>query len=293
MWNEYHVFITAAKTLSFTRAAAELGVRTSSVSRSVGRLEKHLSLRLFERSSRGMYLTDAGERLRAEIAPHLDGVLAAEHALLLANGRASGVVRVAGPHEIVSAYVSPVITRMLTEGLDVRFEVEATGRLPDPIADHVDVFISHRRDEVSDGSLVSSLLGAVEMGLYAAPSLVSHSGVPKHPEEMAGLSCLSRLGETTWTFTRDGESFAVTPHGPVSATPSLLRIELALAGRGFVIAGASLCRRYVEEGRLVRCLEDYTIPPTEIWAFVPSRRLSPQASKVFLAYLGKEMRRRP
>jgi DNA-binding transcriptional LysR family regulator len=292
MWNEHHIFVVCAALGSFSRAAGELEMQVSSVSRAITRLEEHLGIRLFERSQRSLLLTPAGEALRDEITPHMQAVAEASAKVKLANERAEGLLRIAAPHEFVGAYVEPVVERMLADGLDIRFELESTARLPDPVADKVDLFFSHRREEVNNDNLVCSFLHDVSQGLYAAPALIVRNGAPTLPADLAAWPCLVRPGEKAWHFQdRENRNFDVEIGGSIAATPSLLRLNFAARGHGAVLATRNACEPFVRDGRLVPMLRDFMPQPLSAWVFVPARRLSSRASRMFVAYVRDELAR--
>jgi DNA-binding transcriptional LysR family regulator len=291
MWNTYHSFLAVAETLNFSRAAERLGQNTSSVSRAVTRLEGHLGKRLIDRAP-SVRLTDAGERLYTEIAPLFDGLLEAERAIQSDDGKVRGRIRVVGPQEVVRSMINPAIARMLDEKHDVHFEVEASTRVPNPLEEPVDVYLSHRRDEVTNKSLVARRICALPQGLFATPQLIGRRKLPQTPADLAQWPCLGRLGEPEWELIdTKGRKQVVLVRGAVFSTPSEARVDLALRGHGITQINLSQGNEAVELGQLVRILPGYTIENMSLHAFLLSRRLIPQAVQIFLRYTTEEARK--
>ncbi|WP_179404333.1 LysR family transcriptional regulator [Burkholderia guangdongensis] len=288
MWNEYYVFVIVAETLSFGRAAKRLGQQASSVSRAVSRLEEHLALRLFDRAPK-VQLTEAGERLYVQVARHFDSIREAERALMADNGRASGTVRAAAPLEVVRHMFNPAIARMIDEGFDVQFEIEATARVPNLVEGHVDLFVSHHRDEVSSHSLVTRRLCTIRQALYASPALFRTGHAPRTPDDLLDWPCLTRLGENSWTlFDEHGAPSRMTLNGPLASTPAETRLDMAVRGYGITVASMRMGDAGVARGKLVRVLPGHRLHDGALYAYLLARRLVPRAVEVFLRYVTDE-----
>lgn len=291
MWNEYFAFVTVAETLSFGRAAKRLGHQTSSVSRAVTRLEEHLTLRLFDRVPK-VQLTEAGERLYRQIAPHFDSIREAERALMADNGCANGTVRAAAPIEVVRHMFNPAMARMIDEGHEVRFEIEATARVPNLVDSHVDLFVSHHRDEVSSQSLVTRRLCTVPQALYASPMLFRNDEAPVSPDNLFDWPCLTHLGEPSWTlFDEQGNPTTLTPNGPIASTPAETRLDMAVRGYGITVASMAAGDAAVASGKLVRVLPHHRMRDGSLYAYLLARRLVPRAVELFLRYVTDEVLR--
>ncbi|MCJ1962960.1 LysR family transcriptional regulator [Novosphingobium mangrovi (ex Hu et al. 2023)] len=283
MWNEHYIFIVCAARGSFSAAAVELDMQPSSVSRAVTRLEEHLGVRLFERTARALVLTPSGHVLSEAIGPHMTAIAEASAEVRRSNARAEGGLRIAAPHEFITAWIEPVIERLQDEGFNLRFELLASAHLPDPVGAGVDIFFSHRREDVQDATLVCSRLHDVPQGLYASPALVTQLGAPAACAELSDWPCLVRPGETSWHFTdAEGGSVTVPVSAVIAATPSLLRLDFARRGRGAMIATRQVCDPLVTEGQLVELLPDCHPDPVSAWAFTPARRLPTRAQVLFL-----------
>ncbi len=257
----------------------------------MSRLEEHLCKRLIDRAP-SIRMTDAGDRLYTEIAPLFDGLLEAEKAIRSDDGKVRGRIRVVGPQEVVRWVINPAIVRILNEKHQVNFEVEATSRVPNPLEDPVDVYISHRREEVTNKSLIARRICAIPQGLFASPKLIGRRVLPKTPTDLAQWPCLGRLGEPEWELIDEkGRKHVVPVRGAVFSTPSETRVELALLGIGIAQINLHHGNEAVKMGDLVRILPGYTLHNMYLHAFLLSRRLIPQAVQIFMRYATEEARK--
>ena len=302
--NEYSVFVAVADSLSYMRAAKILGLHASSVSRIIERLEARLGLSLIEPGPEGMRLTEAGLRMSRFLTPLLDRIDQGV-AALCQNETWGGELRIAAPPEILVSWVNPVIRDMLDTYPALSVSLEASVGLPDFRREAFDVFLSHRREAMQEGSYRIRLIGAYAIGLFAAPRLLEERGfragldvsdgrgVPCCPEDIAGWPCLTRPEETLWTLIPDdGASMTVdmTPQSRLAATPAPIRIDFAVAGRGIVAASVDTCQPLVQEGRLVRILPGYRLPEGTIFAALPERHQPRPVVGVFLEQLIRRVR---
>lgn len=290
--NEYSVFVAVADSLSFSRAAKILGLHASSVSRSIERLETRLGISLIEPGPDGIRLTEAGLRMSRFLTPLLDRIDQGV-AALCQNETWGGELRIAAPPEILVSWVNPVIRDMLETYPALSVSLEASVGLPDFRREAFDVFLSHRREAMQDGSYRIRLIGTYAIGLFASPRFLEGRALPCSPRDIAAWPCLTRPEETLWTLISvdaPSQSVDLTPLSRIAATPAPIRIDFAVAGRGIVAASVDTCQPLVQEGRLVRILSGYRLPEGTIFAVQPERHQPRPVVGVFLEQLIRRVR---
>lgn len=257
--NRASTFVRVVESGSFTRAAQTLALPTSSISRSVAKLEHDLGVTLLERTTRRIALTDAGRVFFERAREALAGL---EEANMLANDAARevhGIVRVACPTD-VGAMLGRFIARLLADYPKIRIEMTFTTRGDELVGDLVDLAITIGR--LQDSSLVARRLGEVPNRLYAAPSYVERRGLPRTFADLAkhdAIATRSAGGETRWDLTG--------PRGArerVAVTARLVGDHLgfaadaALAGLGIALLPIWIADPRVAEGALVAVLPRYS-----------------------------------
>lgn len=274
LYQEYAIFSAFATALNYTEAAKIVGMHSSNVSRGIQRLEEQLGICLLEHSPHGVVLTAVGERLADALKPLL-GQLDEAVDVITSSELNVGNIRVLGPQEALTQLVNPVIQAMLSAEPGISFEMEATTHLPDPLENDFDIFISHRRHEITDTALIVKRLCPYRVGLFCAPKLLDSHPLPSTPQELTQWPCLVRQHETSWSLiNHDKKTTVDIPlHIKVSATPQTVRMDLARSGYGITPASIVLCAPYVRDGSLVRVLPDYTFRDEVLFVVQKSHRL--------------------
>ncbi|MDR6181404.1 LysR family transcriptional regulator [Asaia bogorensis] len=297
---DYAVFVATADTLNYTRAGRRLGLHASSVARCVERLENRLGLALIEPGGDRLRLTPVGERLSHFLAPLLDR-LETGVAEICGDERQGGTLRLMAPPEILLSFVNPIIRDMTARYPGLTVSLEASVGLPDFRHTEIDVFLTHRRQEMTEGTYRISLVGRYAIGLFASPGFLRTRVMPECPEDIRNWPCLSRPGEVSWALHRaqtdprsEQEPFCFTPETRITATPAPVRLDFACAGEGLVAASLDTCAPYVTEGKLVRVLPRYRLSDGEIFAAQPVRHhprpVVTQFLSLLVAHLGKAHR---
>ncbi|WP_336760915.1 LysR family transcriptional regulator [Asaia sp. VD9] len=290
--SEYSVFVAVADSLNYTHAGKRLGIHASSVSRSLERLEDRLGVALIEPASEGLRLTEAGERLSHFLTPLLDTLEEGVRAICREEQN-GGVLRVLAPPEILTGWVNPVIRAMLHETSGLKVSLEASVGLPDFRRAEADIFLSHRREEMQEGAYRIRRIGSYEVGLFAAPSLLERTGPLLSPDDLHGVPCLARPGETQWMLCPIGDDIAPTSfalEASVVATPAPVRLDFACAGSGVTAASLETCAPFLASGALERVLPGYRLPPGVIYAAQPERHQPRRVVAEFLSRLVERVR---
>ena len=260
---------------SMARAAEALGLTSSGVGRAVSRLEARIGVRLLERTTRTMTLTDEGRRFYEEVGPHLDGI---EQAAVTAAG-AAGTVR-----GRLRVNVDPFFTRVVLAGqvaafLDrhpnVRLELIMRDHVGDLVAGGFDLAL--RFGEPPTGSLISRKLIETRILTVASPSYIKRHGRPKHPSELAYLPCIDFYDAANacafeWEFRNDAEVLPVKPSSRLMVSDVGAMLGACEAGAGIAQIMELGSKQIVDSGRLVELFPDWPGELFPLYALYPSRQ---------------------
>lgn len=290
--NAVTIFLGIAEARTFRGAARALGIPASTVSAKLAQLENDLGVRLFERTTRVVRLTDAGRRYRELVAPAIEAVLEARRALSDLRAAPSGLLRITAPTELGTFVLGPVLTTYLGRYPEVRVHVDLTSRHVNLVEEGFDVAL--RAGELRDSSLISRALGAPHaFAICASRSYLARHGTPKHPRELARHSCLTMHDHQVpaeWEFTDGRRRFAVKVGGTASVNSFALLRDLAIAGSGIARLPRFVAAPALADGRLRAILRSYS-PAQSFHALYPSaRHLSPRV-RTFLDVLDTEFTR--
>ena len=253
-------FVAVAEHGSFAAAARHLGLTPSVLSRRVSRLERRLAVRLLERSTRALRLTECGaetlERFRRML------VLAGEVAGLAeaTAGVPRGTVRLGAPRALGRHVVHPLLPGFLERFAEVRLQLVLSDRALDPVVDDLDLVLSIT--ERPDSELVARRLMAVEQVLVASPAYLDARGAPGEPDELAGHRCLY-LAETRddslWRLRRGDDACAVRVDGPYGVNSAAMRLDLAARHLGIARVPDFTARAALDAGALVQVLPGWLL----------------------------------
>ena len=281
-------FVRTASAGSFSAAARQLGVTTVSVSRNVQRLERNLGVRLLNRTTRSLSLTEEGRALY-EMSRHALAELEAAHDAIVDRGaEAAGLVRATTVSSLGRLYVLPLLKEFRERYPKVQVELLATDRIVDMIAEGFDVGV--RAGSVPDANIVVRKLADVPRVVCAAPAYIERQGEPAAPDDLVGHDCISfRLASTgrlmKWEFRRDGDPFAIEVRGSLVLNDMLAVCDAAVAGLGLAQLPTYLATPYLRDGRLQPVLIDFAPPEIAFFVHYPARRLQPARVRVFVDFL--------
>ncbi|WP_373973714.1 LysR family transcriptional regulator [Chitinibacter sp. SCUT-21] len=254
------VFVRVVECGSFSAAAKELGVSASAISRQIARLEKSLAVRLLERSTRRLRLSDAGQetllRCQTMLAAAQEAMQVSAQYMAAPQGR----VRVAVPRGFARGVLQPLITPLLQRHAGIELHMLVTDRVVDPLEDEVDLVI--RIGDSPPPGLIGLPLMAVEQVLVASPAYLAQHGRPLEPTDLLQHSCIC-LGETPidhrWCFTRQQDTQTIAIAGRLRINHSEMRMQAALDGLGVASLPDFTARQAINDGRLIRVLADWRL----------------------------------
>ena len=286
VFRNMHLFVEVAKASSFRRAAEVLGLPNSTVSRRIAELERDVGLRLFNRSTRRVELTEGGRLYFDNCKRIIQEAELARQELTDLQTRPSGVIRASMPVDFSVIYLSPLLAEFSRRYPGIRFDLDLTPNQADLMGDPVDVAI--RMGPPKDQSLIARPIASIEAVLVASPDYLRKHELPTQPQDLLAHDCL-RMKEAPWSLIhRDGRRQTVPVSGPFIANNRGLLQQLALAGQGIVQSSKSWVQADLEAGRLVHVLPDWAPPVVEAFALTTTRLL-PAKVRVFLDFLVDNM----
>jgi DNA-binding transcriptional LysR family regulator len=274
--NDLRYFAEIVNRGSFTAAAQALGVQTSRLSRRITALENELGVRLLNRTTRRISLTDAGKNFLEHCQAIVAHAEAAFEDVEKIRSNPSGVVRMSCPIGLLEMGMSSIISGYLKRYPDVRLLLEATNRRVDVVQEGFDVALRVRRPPLADSELIIRQLGKSSTILVASPAFIARHGKPAILKDVSKLPtvALGNINERfEWTFyDKDGNAETVA-HRPHLATDDLSTLRIAaLDGIGVVELPKELVQQYLIDGSLVHVLQDYSSVEGIVHAVYPTRR---------------------
>lgn len=273
-------FVAVGQALSFTRAAEALGVTPSALSQIVRTFEDRIGVRLLNRTTRSVSLTEAGENLLRRVAPAVAELSQAVGQARLYQERPSGTVRVHAFRSAAELYIQPILPVFRRAFPKVVLDITIDDEVVDTVAAGFDAAI--RIGEVIERDMIAVPLGApLRQVPVAAPSYIAERGVPAHPRDLLAHDCIrwrwpGRTQPYRWEFFEDGDWFEVEVDGPLIVNSKEMALQAALDGVGIAFPVEWTARQAIAEGRLVAMLEAWCEPfPGHHLCFPQQRQMSP------------------
>ena len=287
--NRIRLFVRVAEAGSFTAAARIVGLPKSSVSRGVAALERDLGVRLIQRTTRRLHLTEAGRAYYESVSRALSGVEEAAAAVSELQDAPSGPVRLTAPLDLGLWLLAPSVARFAERYREVRLDVALTQRMVDLVREGFDLAL--RVGKLADTGLVARPLGLVRAGLFAAPQYLKRMGRPRSVRELAKHDCvLFRAGgRATWDLVGPAGRQKVEVHGAVSADDHQFVREAAVAGLGVTLLPIFTCSGPFKTNELTRLLPEYATGGEPLHLVYPSARFLPKCVSLLRDQLLEEL----
>lgn len=284
---ELDAVLLVARHGKFRAAALELGVSTTALSNAVAKLERTLGVRLFNRTTRSVSLTDAGRQFVAQVAPAVRDIHEAMEAARAQQATPSGTLRINAFPTAAREIFSWLVLPFLRAHPQVHIDIVTEGRLVDIVAGGFDLGV-RRADLVPADMIALPLGGGRRNVVVATPRYLEAHGTPMIPQDLAGHACLRvRLPNGAiyrWPFEKDGQSMQVDVAGSMTLDEASLARTAALASVGLALVMESDVQADIEAGRLVRVLEDWTPTLSPLSLYYPNRRNPTAAFKAFVEF---------
>ena len=289
---DLNAFVAVARASGFRDGARASGGSASGLSEAVRRLETQLGVRLLNRTTRSVVLTEAGQGLLDRLAPALTEV---EAALDVVNGfrdRPAGALRLNVPVSAARLVLPRIVPAFLAAYPGIRLEVIAEDSFVDVLAAGCDAGI--RYDERLEQDMIAVPIGprVQRFAAAAAPAYLGRRGRPNHPSELLAHACLrgrfSNRAMAPWEFERDGELVRVDPGGPLlvqAGAATDLAVDAAVAGTGIIYLFEDWLRPHLDSGALEPVLEPWWQHFSGPFLYYPGRRLVPAPLRAFVDFI--------
>lgn len=284
-------FIRVVDTGSFSAAARQINVGQPAVSKLIAQLEERLGVRLITRTTRGLSPTEAGQRFYERAQRALDEADEAEFAARGAGRGLTGRLRISAATTFARLHVVPRLPAFLAEHPELALEVIMDDRVIDMVEEGVDV--SLRMGELADSTATARKLAAGRRSLVATPAYLARAGIPQTPAEVAGHEAVvySHYNARNWTFRNAaGGEASVSVGGRMRVTAAEGLRAAVLADIGLAVASEWMFTRELASGAVVRMLEDWALPPIDLWAVFPSGRLASAKARSFADFVAAALR---
>lgn len=291
--NDLVLFAAVVTHGGFSGAARALGISKSRVSRRVADLEERLAVRLLQRSTRSVNVTEVGAAFFTHCESLGVAAKAAYEVAARANAKPSGRLRVSCPIGVAHLFLAPLLPKFMLANADVKLELDLTNRRVDVIGEGYDVAI-RIRSTLEDSELVIRHFGISDQILVAAPAFLKEHGPVETVAALQGVKGLGPAGvrgeRPRWRLTPpDGIEMDVK-YTPVFASDDVyLLSRMALAGVGVAQLPFHICEEDIRHGRLVALLPDHMLPDHQLHAVYPTRRGLIPAVKAFVEMLVTEL----
>lgn len=278
--------IAVVETNSFTAASGRLGISKALVSKYVGEVESKLGIRLFNRTTRQLALTDAGRRYYEHALTLLE-----QHAAMVDNvtgeqTRPRGLLRISAPVTFGEMQLSPLLPEFLALYPELQIELILTNRAIDMLEEGIDVRL--RIGGVDDSNMIARHLKTFPLVLCASPDYIGQHGLPKKPQQVAEHSCIIdsnfRIGKQWPIISPEGFADTINVSTSIAAnSPQAVR-EIAIAGGGIAMTPGFIVEDALNDGRLIQILPEYTTLEFGLFAIYPHRKYIAKKVRCFIDF---------
>ncbi|MFT4929481.1 MAG: DNA-binding transcriptional LysR family regulator [Phenylobacterium sp.] len=283
--NQIRIFSKVAQLQSFTKAAIALGIEKSTVSSKISQLESRLGIRLLQRTTRSVSLTEAGSQYLSYCEQALAALQMGDDYIADLSQTPAGRLRVSTPHNLVDFLMPTVITPFLQRYPQVSLEMVESSEIVDLIKDNFDIAMRTSSQQIPDSSLIYRKIYQAEMVLVASRQHIEQYGVAQNPQQLVAQPSVGVINENS-----DGQSqfFVHWKEQKVAlkyrfAVNNMNSIKQAIkADLGFGIVSKNMIRQELAQGQLIEVSSDIRIRPTALYVVYPSRSGQPAKSKAFV-----------
>lgn len=289
-FNSLEMFVASAETGSFSRAAERLGKTPSAVTKAIGVLESELGARLFERTTRSMSLTEAGQLYLDSAREVLERMRETTEEIAQLQHSLRGVLRITGPLIVGPVFLDQACAEFLDLNPDVRLQVDLSDSYVDLLDGRYDLALRMGNSDLP--GLIAQPLGESRLALCASPSYLARRGTPQHPRDIIQHDCLIYRHpalDDRWWFDVQGERFSTQRHGRLNSDNQAVLLTACLAGHGLLPCPRWSVLEHLRSGRLVTVLDDFFFEPdtfgAQILAVYPSNRRATRRIQAFIEHL--------
>ena len=287
--SDLSAFVAITKVRSFRAAARLRGVSASALSEAIRRLEARLGVRLLNRTTRSVTVTEAGQRLLERLAPALGEIAGALDAINSFRDSPTGTLRLNVPTIVAMHVLPPIVARFLAAHPGITLEVVSNDTFIDVLAEGFDAGI--RYDERLERDMIAVPIGPRTQHFVAAgaPAYFAAHGWPEHPRDLLEHACIGHRFASgvlaAWRFERGGEQVRFTPNGPLVASVTELEVGAATAGLGMIYTFEEFLRPAIQSGALVPVLHEWWEHFSGPFLYYQSRTHMPAPLRAFIDFI--------
>lgn len=291
--NQLNIFNAVVKNGNFSMAARQLGVSSAAISKSISQLEKHLSLRLFHRTTHSLTLTEDGHELFKRTGYLIEQL---EDQIRLSTDKQKaphGRLKVNLPDSFGRMFILPLVPAFLEKYPDIELDLKFDDRMGDLVKEGADVGIGVLRN--LDSSLIAREFYALRPVLVASKNYVEKHGEPETPYDLLQHNCISYRSDTTgkkkdWNFRVGGELIQVEPQGNLIVNNLSAAMKAVEMDMGIAAVGITHYETCLEQGGFKRILKDYEADPIQVMIYYSSRNYLPAKTRAFIDFMLEKIR---
>lgn len=278
---------------SFTRAAAQQEVTPSALSQTLRQLEAQLGVRLLNRTTRKVGLTEAGQALLARIRPLLEQLDGALEDIRQWQGQLSGTLKLTLPHTAAALLLYPLLAGFMRAHPQLKLELDVNNQLVDIVERGLDAGLRFGESLQQDMQAVA-VSAPLRFCVAASPAYLQTRGVPAHPAMLRQHDCLryrfASSGQVyRWQFVDAGRPFEVAVQGPLTANDTAAALHVALGGLGLAYLPQAMAEPHLADGGLIAVLEEWMPPAEAFYLYYPHHLHQPAKLRAFIDYLRQAM----
>ena len=287
--NEMAIFVRVVESKSFTGAAKILGLPKSTVSRKITQLEERLGVRLIQRTTRSLHLTDTGTEYYQQCARILGDIEEANVAVTQMQSVPSGTLRVTAPVLFGSTVLSNLISDFMIEHPQVKIDLILSDQLLDIVQDGIDV--AFRIGQLEDSSLIGRYLGEVRGILCASPKYIEKFGAPTHPDELHDHQILGHTTHTQWTMhDKDGNEKIINTKPRLTVNDLTSLYNLSMSGAGIAALPVLMSADAIKSKQLIPVLCPWPFDAFPVHILYASNRHLSAKVRSFIDYIIEQVR---
>jgi DNA-binding transcriptional LysR family regulator len=286
MWEGIVEFEAVAQTRSFTRAAARLNTSGAQISRKVASLERRLGVKLFNRTTRSVSLTEAGALYYAKVSDALSLLSDADNAMSELQKAPTGLIKMTAPVAYGEAFIAPLVNQFLRRYPDVRIDCQFTNDRVDIVEQGIDVAI--RIGALEDSTLVAKKLATRQLFVCGSPDYFRQYPPPATPFELRDHQCL--IGsQTQWRFRTDNKAIKLTVKGRARYNSGNALRDAALQGIGLVQLPEFYVKKNIASGELLEVLSESRDEREGVWALFPASKNMALPVRSLIDYIASQL----
>lgn len=285
-WEGIHEFVQVVEAGSFTAAGTQLGISTSQISKQIARLEQRLQVRLLNRSTRRIVLTDEGELFYHRCKRIVESLESAEEDIGLHRHEARGNVHIALNSSISEALIAPVLARFLEQHPQLSVTITLSDGCDDLIGQGHDLGIWP--GQLDDSSLVARKLCDLPLIAVASPAYLARHSTPQHPSDLGRYNCLIS-SDKDWVFSDGKQTHTQAINSNWRCPQTAVRLAAAIAGAGITLLPAASAKAAIDNQLLLPVLSEWCRQTEPVWVVYPHNRYVAARVRLLLDFLATEL----